>query len=214
MADNGCSLCFNSFASKRGLSGHMRTHTSTERKAAATLIALRHSNESDSYAGPARLVWTTKGRRSARFLVPSGEQSVVRLESPEKSPVNDGKQMPVMAEPWVLEVVKREEMPKPVEVKLELPQPGVAEKAGGPSETKKQKTEDSAALYQPLADGLAAAPPPLRKAERKPAVPSGREHKCSTCGMIFLTGQALGGHKRKHWPGPAPTGGAPTLHCT
>ncbi|CAA6664783.1 unnamed protein product [Spirodela intermedia] len=172
MADNGCPLCYNSFASKRGLSGHMRTHTSTERRAAATLIAMRHSNESDSYAGPARLVWTTKGRRSARFLVPSGEQSVVRLESPEKSPVNDGKQMPVMAEPWVLEVVTREEMPKPVEVKLELPQPGVAEEAGG---RRRQETEDGrlSGLYQPLADGLAAAPPPLRKRKESQQCPPG-----------------------------------------
>ncbi|EHA8587729.1 putative zinc finger protein ZAT9-like [Cocos nucifera] len=27
------------------------------------------------------------------------------------------------------------------------------------------------------------------------------EHRCSICSLTFLTGQALGGHKRKHWPG-------------
>lgn len=32
--------------------------------------------------------------------------------------------------------------------------------------------------------------------------PSGRLHKCSECNMIFPTGQALGGHKRKHYEGP------------
>ncbi|XP_017699489.1 zinc finger protein ZAT9-like [Phoenix dactylifera] len=29
------------------------------------------------------------------------------------------------------------------------------------------------------------------------------EHRCKTCQAAFPTGQALGGHKRKHWNGPA-----------
>ncbi|XP_038985541.1 zinc finger protein ZAT9-like [Phoenix dactylifera] len=28
------------------------------------------------------------------------------------------------------------------------------------------------------------------------------EHRCKICGLVFPTGQALGGHMRKHWTGP------------
>ncbi|XP_047307216.1 zinc finger protein ZAT10-like [Impatiens glandulifera] len=34
-----------------------------------------------------------------------------------------------------------------------------------------------------------------------PLNPSGRPHECSVCHKVFTTGQALGGHKRRHYEG-------------
>lgn len=38
--------------------------------------------------------------------------------------------------------------------------------------------------------------------------PSGRPHECSICHKIFPTGQALGGHKRRHYEGNLTSGGS------
>ncbi|KAL1219058.1 Zinc finger protein AZF2 [Cardamine amara subsp. amara] len=37
--------------------------------------------------------------------------------------------------------------------------------------------------------------------QRKLLLPSGKIHKCSICHIVFPTGQALGGHKRRHYEG-------------
>ncbi|XP_051131903.1 zinc finger protein AZF2-like [Andrographis paniculata] len=48
----------------------------------------------------------------------------------------------------------------------------------------------------------AAAAPPLPSLSYVSALnPSGRLHECSICHKSFSTGQALGGHKRKHYDG-------------
>ncbi|XP_010928195.2 zinc finger protein ZAT9-like [Elaeis guineensis] len=39
--------------------------------------------------------------------------------------------------------------------------------------------------------------------------PATTEHRCTICQATFPTGQALGGHKRKHWNGPVTTSPSP-----
>ena len=53
-------------------------------------------------------------------------------------------------------------------------------------------------LQQPLVDNANAE---AGGQTRPRMAPSGKIHKCSICHVVFPTGQALGGHKRRHYEG-------------
>ncbi|CAN8302959.1 unnamed protein product [Cochlearia groenlandica] len=55
---------------------------------------------------------------------------------------------------------------------------------------------------QPLLENANA-----EKTRTKLLTPSGKLHECSICHMVFPTGQALGGHKRRHYEGVLGGGG-------
>lgn len=54
-------------------------------------------------------------------------------------------------------------------------------------------------LPQPLVENAGAEAG--EKTRPKMLSPSGKIHKCSICHIVFPTGQALGGHKRRHYEG-------------
>lgn len=60
-----------------------------------------------------------------------------------------------------------------------------------------------------VVDDQSATPSPMVTTTRTPASSvslSGRTHKCSICHRTFPSGQALGGHKRRHYDGGSNSG--------
>ncbi|CAA6667347.1 unnamed protein product [Spirodela intermedia] len=153
---------------------------------------MRLQTETEREAAAAASTWARTGLRSLRVFVPDCD-SAEEETAAAMAETEEVLRVAISMESSTRGVVEREESPETKKMKM-------AERRAAAT-AEEEKVLCLAISRESSRRGVAEKEGSPETKKRKPASPTGREHKCNECGRSFTTGQALGGHKRKHWKG-------------